>query len=80
MNLMEFKIAVIGEQLYGDISLIAPDKNGKKEQEHKGFYDEGLTKLVNQGTGNEPLKEPIRVRDRNGGNEITFKNKMEIAN
>ena len=30
MNLMEFKIAVIGEQMYGDVSLIAPEKNKKK--------------------------------------------------
>jgi hypothetical protein len=30
MNDMQFKIAVIGTQMFGDISLIAPDHEKKK--------------------------------------------------
>lgn len=30
MNIMQFKIAVVGNQMFGDISLIAPDKDKKK--------------------------------------------------
>jgi hypothetical protein len=38
MNIMEFKIAVIGSQLYGDLSLIS-DNIEFKPQGYKGFRD-----------------------------------------
>ena len=82
MNLMEFKIAVIAEQMYGDVSLIAPDKDKKKQTQnnHKGFYDQKLTKLVNNGENDESLRFPLKITDKSGGNEIVFNKKSEIAN
>jgi hypothetical protein len=38
MNIMEFKIAVIGSQLYGDLSLIS-NNTESKPQADKGFKD-----------------------------------------
>ena len=48
MNLMEFKIAVIGRRLYGDIGLIMNNPN-YPPQTTKGFRDDALTKLVQRG-------------------------------
>lgn len=31
MNIMQFKIATIGNNMYGDVDLIAPDKHLKKK-------------------------------------------------
>ncbi len=42
---MEFKIACIGQQMYGDLSLIQKNKDLLPQKE-KGFYDENLTKLI----------------------------------
>ena len=43
MNIMQFKIAVVNNQMFGDISLIAPDQNQKKIEDEKekfsGFKD-----------------------------------------
>lgn len=41
MNLMEFKIACIGQQMYGDLTLISKDPNAQPQTE-KGFHDIGL--------------------------------------
>ncbi len=58
MNLMEFKIAVIGSRMYGDIGLILNDPS-KPPQSEKGFRDDVLTKLVTQGTGDHKLQTSI---------------------
>jgi len=39
MNLMEFKIAVIGKKMYGDLGLIIKDAN-RPPQTEKGFHDQ----------------------------------------
>lgn len=41
MNLMEFKIAVIGTKMYGDIGLIVNDPS-RPPQTEKGFHDSTL--------------------------------------
>ena len=51
---MEFKIAVIGSIIYGDKSLIIQDKEAKKVN-LRGFHDDGLRKILNNGTGDEAL-------------------------
>jgi hypothetical protein len=38
---MEFKIAVIGKQIYGDIGLVINDPN-RPPQAEKGFHDKEL--------------------------------------
>lgn len=47
---MQFKIAVIGNQMFGDISLIAPNRNQPKEvnkdDKFSGFTDEKLRNLI----------------------------------
>lgn len=58
MNLMEFKIAVIGSRMYGDLGLIINDPL-KPPQSEKGFRDDVLTKLVTQGTGDHKLQPSI---------------------
>lgn len=50
LNIMQFKIAVIGNQMFGDISLIAPNRNQPKEvnkdDKFSGFTDEKLRNLI----------------------------------
>ena len=52
MNLMEFKIAVIGRRLYGDLGLIMNNPNFPP-QTTKGFCDDSLTRLVVRGEGSQ---------------------------
>lgn len=75
MNLMEFKIAVIGSKMYGDLGLIMNDPN-RPPQDEKGFRDDGLTKLIASGAGDERLSQPITVK---GGSTITFSSQKELA-
>lgn len=42
---MEFKIACVGTQMYGDIGLISHDKD-KPTQNSKGFHDDDFKKLI----------------------------------
>lgn len=53
LNVMEFKIALIGAHLFGDTNLIAQSEDGKP-RDH-GFKDETLAKLLNTGAGDQPL-------------------------
>lgn len=48
MNLMEFKIACIGQQMYGDLALISKDPEAQAQTE-KGFCDAKLTQLITKG-------------------------------
>jgi len=54
MNIMEFKIAVIGSHLFGDLSLIS-DKKGDGKPKFKGFRDDELKKMLTNGSGDGPL-------------------------
>jgi P-type E1-E2 ATPase len=38
MNLMEFKIACVGQNMFGDLTLISKDPKAKPQTE-KGFHD-----------------------------------------
>ncbi len=71
---MEFKIACVGQQMYGDLALISKDPEAQAQVE-KGFCDDKLTKLINSAEGNAPLPRPITVTNKEGGNPITFSNK-----
>lgn len=53
MNIMEFKIAVIGSNLFGDTVLISNTENTKPLG--PGFRDDNLTKLLSTGAGDKPL-------------------------
>ena len=57
MNLMEFKIAVIGNRMFGDLGLILNDPS-RPPQSEKGFRDDKLTHLLESGS-NEALQQPI---------------------
>jgi magnesium-transporting ATPase (P-type) len=63
-NRMEFKIAVIGSRIYGDIGLVRPNPKIPPQTE-VGFRDDELTRLMK--TRNEEVNTQIR--------EITIKNK-----
>lgn len=63
MNLMEFKIACIGQNMFGDLALISKDGKAKPQTE-KGFHDDNLTKLIVKGEGNGPLLKPITVTNK----------------
>lgn len=67
-NMMEFKIAVIGTKMYGDLGLIIDDPQ-RPPQVEKGFRDDELTKLVEKGVGDKQLEFPIEVK---GGGNIKF--------
>lgn len=47
---MEFKIALIGHKLFGDIGLIASDV---PPQKGSGFEDKSLQQLLSKGAANE---------------------------
>ena len=61
MNIMEFKIAVIGNQMFGDLSIIAG--KGPKSNEKK-FKDDKLKNLLAKGIGDRPINPSISVKDR----------------
>lgn len=46
---MEFKIALIGHKLFGDIGLII---NDVPQQKSAGFEDKSLQQLLSNGTAN----------------------------
>lgn len=75
MNLMEFKIAVIGNKMFGDLGLIMNDPNVPPQAE-KGFRDDKLTQLLETGHGNEGLSTPIHVK---GGSSVNFSNLKDLA-
>lgn len=78
MNVMEFKIAVIGSHLFGDLSLIS-NKEGDSKPKHKGFRDDALKKMLANGSGDGGLYSEIIVRNREGDDQIVFKRKRELA-
>jgi magnesium-transporting ATPase (P-type) len=61
-NRMEFKIALIGKRLFGDIGLITKDV---PLQKGSGFEDEVLKKLVSKGVENEYISTFI-AKNREG--------------
>ena len=71
MNLMEFKIAVIGTKLYGDLGLIIKDPR-RPPQTLKGFHDDDLHNLITKGANNHPINE-IHVKDKEGRQSIHFR-------
>ena len=77
MNLMEFKIAVIGNKLYGDIGLVIKDPN-RPPQQFKGFRDMELENLINKGTGNFAVNDVV-VKDREGRQVIKYGQMKQLA-
>ncbi len=63
MNIMEFKIAVIGSHLFGDLNLIY-NKQGDSKPAYKGFRDDSLKKMLQNGSGDGALYSEITVRNR----------------
>ncbi len=62
MNLMEFKIAVIGQRMFGDLGLIINDPK-RPPQVEKGFFDNDLTGLLTKNIGDNEING-IYARDR----------------
>jgi hypothetical protein len=77
MNLMEFKIAVIGTKLYGDLGLIIKDPK-RPPQTEKGFHDDDLTNLLTKGTDNFAVSD-IVIKDKEGRQSIQFRQMKELA-
>lgn len=79
-NRMEFKIAVIGKQLYGDLGLVIDDP-ARPPQAEKGFHDRELEAMmrVNGKPNVEKLYTPISVKDREKEQVIKFKDMKELA-
>jgi magnesium-transporting ATPase (P-type) len=69
MNIMQFKIALIGTQMYGDISLIAPDRSHRKKEKESdeeklaGFKDDKLKELLETGAGDRRLDRPLSIKN-----------------
>lgn len=77
MNLMEFKIAVIGRKLYGDLGLVIKDSN-RPPQTNKGFLDKQLTDLIFKGQNNIAVND-VFVKNREGNSSINFSNMKSLA-
>lgn len=77
MNLMEFKIAVIGTKMFGDLGLVIKDPK-RPPQTEKGFHDEELYNLVNKGANNHSINE-ITVKDKDGRHTLQFRQMKELA-
>jgi magnesium-transporting ATPase (P-type) len=77
MNLMEFKIAVIGSKMYGDLGLVIKDPS-RPPQSEKGFHDEELRQMVSKGNGNYAVKD-MTIKDRDGKQSINFPQMKDLA-
>lgn len=76
-NQMEFKIAVIGRSMFGDLGLLAKDPN-RPPQLQKGFVDEELRGLVTKGHNNASVSE-VFARNREGSQIVAFSHMRELA-
>jgi magnesium-transporting ATPase (P-type) len=78
-NRMEFKIAVIGNQIYGDIGLVRPNPN-KPPQKEVGFKDDELARLMKSRgeEGNSPVRG-ITIKNKEKNNTISLSNMRELA-
>jgi hypothetical protein len=76
MNLMEFKIAVIGQRIYGDLGLIAKDP-ARPPQTEKGFHDADLSALLDKGVNNTQVND-VFVKSKDG-QSISFRQQKELA-
>ncbi len=74
---MEFKIAVIGKKMFGDLALIADDPN-KSTQTAKGFHDKNLEDLISKGMNNIGIND-VFVRNKECNQIQTFKNIKDVA-
>ena len=61
-NKMQFKIAVIGSQMYGDLGLVIKNRD-RPPQTAKGFHDDDLRNIITKGQGSFAVKD-IVVKDR----------------
>ena len=64
MNIMEFKIALIGSHLFGDVNLIQNHSEQKIQPICRGFRDDDLKKLLTNGSGDKNLYQQIAVKNR----------------
>jgi hypothetical protein len=69
---MEFKIAVIGKKMYGDLGLIIKDPL-RPPQKEKGFNDTELTELIKSGKNNMIVND-VFVKNKEGGQFLKFGN------
>ena len=77
MNIMEFKIAIIGTQMFGDLSIFsrgAVSIKGSKE-----FKDQRLKKLLANGVGNKNANPSIIVKDREGETMISLNTIKDLS-
>lgn len=77
MNLMEFKIAVIGNKMFGDLGLVIKDPS-RPPQIEKGFHDDELRDIIMNGKGNFGVRD-VLVKDRDGRQVINFPQIKELA-
>lgn len=83
---MEFKIACIGDRMFGDRSVLTdgiPDDvqdviSNTPASNVKGYYDEELNRLV-KGNGDSRLPRPLVVTQRNGQQALTFNTYKQLA-
>ena len=76
MNIMEFKIAVIGTQMFGDLSIFSKGSvKGSKE-----FKDQRLKKLLAYGVGNKNISPSIVVKDSEGETMINLNTIKDLSN
>jgi hypothetical protein len=74
---MEFKIAVIGKKLYGDLGLIINDAT-RPPQLEKGFVDQELKDLMTKGLNNLPVTD-VFARNREGNQIISYRQMKDLA-
>ncbi len=61
---MEFKIAVIGKNVFGDISLINFHKDGNIQKELQyGFHDQKLKQMLKDERLDKPLDHEIVIKN-----------------
>lgn len=64
-NIMEFKIAVVGGEMFGDRSLISDEEGDSADippAGGKGFYDKGLDGLLKQGVNDQLFSQGYELR------------------
>ena len=77
LNRMEFKIAVIGQRMFGDLGLVLKDPN-RPPQHEKGFHDSNLTELLHRSDAGPAVSE-VFVKNREGSQAMSFRGLRELA-
>jgi len=75
---MEFKVACVGTQMYGDLSLLSHDRD-KPAKREKGFHDDDFKKMIRAPDSRHNAIKPVYIKDREKNKVITLESKKTLG-